>query len=107
MNAAFGGNGYGKVTANAGTVIQFLIPPRTDGVTRLTRVDYTPGNTAHTLTILRPIGRVTATAGGAINTNTVTLSADPGPSGNGLAANDFLALREADGATRLYKVSAW
>ena len=61
----FKGNGLGQATAAAGTAITRLLPPEPSGRTRLTRLVYTAGVTAHTLTGCRPIGRTSASAAGA------------------------------------------
>lgn len=105
MNS-FGGNGVGGLTASAGTRIRFLIPPRVRGITRISKWVYTAGVTAHTLTAARPIGRTTASAAAAAGQAVINLTADPGVSGNLIAANDLLAIRETDGVTRLYTVSS-
>lgn len=109
----FGGNGIGTVTQNAGTVIQALVPPRRDGITRVTKFAYTAQGTAHTGTFLRPLGRTTVASAAAAAQTDFVLTANPGTTAayggisNGIAANDFVAIRTAsDGITRLYKVSS-
>lgn len=111
--AGFGGNGDGGKTQTAGTVIQYLVPPNRNGYTRITTLVYTDTGTAHTLTFLRPLGATTASAAAAASQAVVNLTADPGVAAgygginNGIAANDFIAIRHsADGVTRLYKVSS-
>jgi hypothetical protein len=106
MHGAFGGNGHGKVTQTAGTVIQQLVPPYIGAITRLTRFSYTAAGTAHTGTVMRPIGSTTFTAAAAASATVVNLTADPGTATNGIAANDYVAIRETDGVTRAYKVSS-
>jgi len=106
MDSPFGGNGVGGVTAAAGTRFRFLIPPRLRGYTRVSKLVYTAGATAHTVTACRPIGKTTASAASTATATVINLNADPGPSGNALAANDLLAVRETDGVTRLYTVSS-
>jgi len=103
---SYGGDGYFGYTKAAGTRIQFLVAPLVLAILRLTRLVYTAAGTSHTLTILRPIGRTVANATAAAAATTVQFLADPGPSGNALAANDLVAIRETDGVTRLYKVSS-
>lgn len=112
----FAGNGDGGKTQTAGTIIQYLIPPSptsVKGITRITNLTYTSGSTAHTLTVLRPLGRTTVASAGATGQAVVNLTADPGVAAgygginNGISANDFVAIRTAsDGITRLYKVSS-
>lgn len=103
---AFGGNGQGTRTAAAGTRIRYLMQPNTQGRLRVSKAVYTAQGTAHTLTFLRPIGRTTASSAAAAGQAVINLTADPGPAGNLIAANDLLAIRETDGVTRLYVVSS-
>lgn len=112
MNS-FSGNGTGGLTQTAATLIQYLIPPDRRGKTRISKVTYTDGGTAHTLTFLRPLGRTTVSAIAAAGQAVFSLTADPGVAAayggisNTIAANDFVAIRTAsDGITRLYKVSS-
>lgn len=106
-NYGFGGKTAGRATANANTVIKVLLQPKGGGIGRVSTLGYTTGNTAHTITGMRPLGRTTAASAANAAQNTITLTADPGPSGNGIAANDLVAVRESDGVTRDYVVSAW
>lgn len=102
-----GGGGFGKLTQTAGTVISRLIPPKSGNITRLTKLVYTADTTAHTVTVCRPIGtRVKLSSGASAGQAVINLSADPGPSGNGIAANDFICLKHDDGVYRLHKVSS-
>lgn len=104
---AFGGRVFGTATATAGTVVNVLVPPVRDAITRVTQVRYTAAATAHTVTALRSLGTTTASAAAATSQAVVNITANPGPSGNALAANDWLAIRHsADGITRLYQVSS-
>lgn len=101
-----GGNGLGKKTATAGTKIRRLLPPIAGKFTRLSTVKYTPGVTSHVLTGCRPIGKTTLAAAAAAGQAVVVCNAQPGSSGNDLAANDLVAIQETDGITRLYVVSS-
>lgn len=105
MNS-FSGNGTGNKTAAANTAITFLIPPHRIGYTRVSKAVYTAGNTVHNLTFLRHLGKSQAYAASAAGINTVNTVAEMGVTGNLLAAGDNVALRETDGVTRLYTVSA-
>lgn len=103
----FGGNTLGRTSVAFGTVINHLVPPRRSAYTRLTKLRLTAAGTAHTATILRPLGNTTVAATAAASQTDFTLTANPGPSGNALAANDWIAIRTAsDGITRLYRVSS-
>ncbi len=106
MLGCFGGNGDGGKTAAFGTAIQYLIPPHASGRTRITKLVYTSAGTAHTLTLLRPLGRTVIGAIAAAGQPVCVLSTDPSPAGNTLTTNDFVAIRTAsDDVTLLYKVS--
>lgn len=89
---SLGGDVIGSATAAAGTGFYGLVPGYWKGMTRVSSFSYTTGNTAHNVTFMRPIGRTTLAADVVANTNTVTLAADPGVSGNLLAANDQLVI---------------
>ncbi len=106
---AFGGNGIGNKSVAFGTTITFLVPPSgttKPGRTRISKCVYTAAGTAHTLTFLRPINKTTASSAAASGQAVINLTADPGVTGNLIAANDLLAVRETDGVTRLYVVSS-
>lgn len=105
-NLGLGGGGDGKRTANAGTVILKLIRAMRNAFTRLMKFSYTAGATAHDVTVLRPIGKTTLTAAVTAGDATVYIAANPGPSGNALAANDFIALRNLSGNQEAAKVSS-
>lgn len=102
----FAGNGTGTLTQTAGTKIRYLIQPNKQGKARVSKVVYTAAGTAHALKFLRPIGRTTASAAAAAGQAVINLAADPGVSGNLIAANDVLAIRETDGVTRVYTVQS-
>ena len=100
------GNTNGRVTVAFGTVINSLVPSRKGAFTRISTLKATAAGTAHVATALRSLGRTTFTGAGAASQAVVNLTANPGPSGNLLAANDWVAIRETDGITRLYQVSS-
>lgn len=111
--AGFGNNGDGGKTQIAGTLIQYLVPPNRLGRTVITSLSYILGSTAHTLTFLRPLGKTTIASAAAAGQTDFVLTANPGTTAayggisNGIAANDYVAIRTAsDGITRLYKVSS-
>jgi len=97
-------NGIGRRTAAAGTKIRVLVPPSPYGYSLLAKFVYTTAATAHTMTILRPIGQTTAASVAGAGVAAFTLTGDPGPATNLLAAGDLVAIRETDGVTRLYVV---
>lgn len=105
MNAV-NGNGFGYKAAAAGTKINRLILPQKGLYTRVSNLVATGADASHAVTALRQLGRTTTTAAAAATATALPVAADPGPAGNALAANDLLAVRETDGVTRLYTVSA-
>lgn len=97
---------YGTTTQAADTVITRGIPAMRRRFTRLTTMHYVSAGTAHTITVLKSLGRTTLSAAAAISQATVVLNADPGPSGNLLATSDYCALRQNDG-TFLFGTITW
>lgn len=101
------GWGGPKKTESAGTVINLLIPGKPGLYTYLTYMGYTDAGTAHTLGILRSTGETTASAALAAAGTSLVLKADPGPSGNGIAASDYIAIELDDGSWHLSLVTSW
>jgi len=95
--AGFGGGLVGKTNAAAGTVYYAVIPGNPNGFARVTDFQYTCGATANDFTFLRPIGRANAAAASLNNVATITLDADPHPSGNNIAAGDQVVFLATDG----------
>lgn len=102
----FGGGILGKASAAADTVYYAVVPGDPRGFTRIGGFQYNCGNTANNFTFLRPIGRTTV-AVAATSGSTLTLTADPSPSGNTIAAGDQVVIKYADGTYRRSQVSAW
>lgn len=110
----FGMKGYGKKTAAAGSGIAILVEPMPNAYTAITNIVATVGTTAHTVTVMRPIGSTTLASATAAGTSGLVLSADPGnyvstsgsnargvtysTSGNAIAANDYVVIETPDGA---------
>ena len=111
--SAFGGGIKGSKTAAIGTAYYVKIDPYAVGpaayqaFTCIYQINYTNGNTANAITVMRPIGRTTAAAAATTASNTITLAADPGPSGNGIAANDQVVVANESGTWDQYTVGAW
>lgn len=104
---AFGGNTLGGKTAAGGTVIRHIVPPNARGFSRVSTLKATAAATAHALTAMRPIGETTVASTAAAGQAVVNLTAQPGPTGNGIASGDILAIRRtADGITRIYIVDS-
>lgn len=102
----YGGNGLGSDTQTAGTVINRLVPARVGAFSRITKLVYTAGATAHTVYAMRSLGRTTLSADAAASQAVINLTAEPGPSGNTIAANDYVAIRQDNGAVIVAKVSS-
>lgn len=102
----FGSNVLGPITEPAGTPINRVIPPLPSATARVSKVVYTPGATSHTLTCLRALGRTRLADNASSGQPSITLHADPGPSGNGIAANDWLVIRNDNGSVFVAKVSS-
>lgn len=112
MGLPFRGSfGMGGITANAGTVINCLIPPRKNSFSIITTLRYSNGGTTqgHTLTFLKPVGVTTVTSATTAGQKVVPLVADPsqylGPNGstsgqtvnNPTSAGDYLVFELPDG----------
>lgn len=105
---AFGHNGLGRATENAGTVINRLVPAQKQGKAIVTALKHTDGGTAHLVTALRPIGEANLAAAAATGQAAVVLDADPSPSGNTIASGDYCVIHfSADDTQRVAKVSTW
>lgn len=105
----FGGGMVGTLTASAGTAWVATLPPDSNLIayTRLAELAVLQGNTANSVYLMRPIGRTTTSAASNSGVNTLTLTADPGPSGNGIAANDRVSVKQSDGTILTTTVNAW
>src|SRR5581483_1491783 len=115
-----GTKGYGKLTQSAGTVITRLIEPRAGAFTHLSRLVYTAGTTAHTLTVMRCLNRTTLSADAAGSQAVINLTADPGAysttgakngntvrtANNVIAGGDYLVYQAADGSFIMDVVSS-
>ena len=101
-----GAGTFGQTTVAFGTVINQLVPTKRGARTRLTMLQYRAAGTAHTITVFRSIGRTRTTADAAASQAVVVVAANPGPSGNALAASDFVAIRLNDGTFVVDTVSS-
>lgn len=106
---------YGKVTQAANTAITRLIPPELGLFTTVADLRYLAAATAHTLTILRPIGKTYASAAAAAAQAVINIVKDPGDydnfgtintANNLIAANDYCVYQSADGTYVLDTVSS-
>ena len=103
-----GGGGVGKITATAGTAIQYLIPGRGSMYTHLLHFSYTTSTTAHTITIQKGVDwtvpAITALSG---QTKIVLkkVNLQNGTPTN-IASGDLLAIQNPDSTWSLYTVSS-
>lgn len=106
---SIGGGVIGLANAAAGTAYYSVIPGRTGAFARLCSFNWTSGNTANSIYGMRPIGRTTTTAAATTSDASVTLAADPSPSGNTIAAGDQVVIAHSDGTYRRAQVntSGW
>lgn len=104
MNNGFGGGGFGHRTAAAGTPIDRLVPPRRGSLLRVTTLKAEGADAFHRVTALRPLGRTRASSSTSAGNAVLHLLADPGPTGNAVAAGDLVAVREIDNVVRKYEV---
>jgi hypothetical protein len=98
----------GGETETAGTVIRALTPVRKGLRAVLTLLSYSSGGTAHTVTVLRPLGQTTLSAAAAASQAVVNLTADPGAGtvAGGIAANDKVVIEKPDGTLHYGVVSS-
>ena len=109
-----GGFGVGSFTQTAGTVITAVIPPGGAGAkTRLTKLVYTSGSTAHSLNVMKSQHKALTTAAAAASQADIVLDdvstineADGGTTTETLAANDWVVVKHTDGTYGEYKVSS-
>lgn len=109
INGIFGGNTLGRKSVAFGTAINRLVPPFRGKTTRISKMVATAAGTAHTVTVMRSIGRTKVTTAAAASATAITVDAINGtlsPTGNNLAGSDLVAFRETDGVTRQYTVSS-
>lgn len=99
----------GYNTASAGTRIEVVVPPREDARTRIMKLAYRAGTTAHTVTLMKPLGRTTVASTAATGQAVVNISANPGTGtvAGTIAANDYLVIqRDTTEINYLVKVSS-
>jgi hypothetical protein len=107
----FGGDSILGLTATAGTVINGLVPPTPGGIPRVSALAYKDGNngTADTLSLLKVLGSTKCVGSVAAGNSGITIASNPGsslPTPDAITSNDWLAITESDGVTRVYKVSS-
>ncbi len=106
---------YGSLTQVADTIITRLIDPHRGCFTTVADVWYTASTTAHTLTVMRPLGFTTVSSAAAAAQAVINITADPGVyshfgtidvADNAIAANDFVCYQTADGTYTFDKVAS-
>lgn len=107
MFRALGGHHASNLTATAGTEITCLIPPKVRAYSRLTRVLYRCGSTAHTITAAKALASTTLSAAAAGSQAVINITADSGVTPPGaIAAGDFVCVQLDSGQYHLGKVSS-
>lgn len=106
---------YGSVSVAFGTVINRLVEPIPGLITNISDLWYTCAGTAHTLTLMRPLGLAFASSAAAAAQTTLNIDRDPGVysaygvvdvADNAIAANDFVVYQTADGTYTFDKVAS-
>ncbi len=95
----------GTATQTAATVITALIPPYQNRKTRVTDLVYRCGSTVNILSLMRPLGATTVTTAVAEAGTAMTVTANPGVTGNTAATNDWVVVELADGRYHLSLVT--
>lgn len=105
----FSGNVLGRSNAAAGTAYYGVVPGRPNIFTGVASFTVTSGNTANDVFFLRPLGRANVTVAATTSDSSLTLDADPSPSGNTIAAGDQVVIAHSDGTYRRAQVntSGW
>lgn len=103
-----GAGNVGGLTASAGTAIQALIPPHENRryYTRIMGITYTSGGTAHTLAIMKALGKTSLTAAAASGATSITVGSTSFGAGQTLAANDFVVIRLQVATGYIYQLLA-
>lgn len=87
------GDNAGRATASAGTAYILGIPGRDQAFTRLLKFMLTTTGTSHNVACMRVLGETYTTADAAASQAVINIAANPGPSGNSLAANDYVGYK--------------
>lgn len=97
---------YGLISVAFGTAIVRLVEPVKGCFTTITDMWYTSAGTAHTLTVLRPLGKTYVSSAAAAAQKVINIAANPGTyssygtidvANNNIAANDYCVYQTADG----------
>lgn len=108
LNAWLAGvDSYGCKTATAGTAISQTITGRSGKRLAILAFATSCGETATHLYFLQTLGATKVVGAVASGLTTVVLTADPGPSSNGIAANDNIAIVLDNGTYQFTTVNSW
>lgn len=88
-----------------GTEIIDLIVPKGDLIARLTELVYECAGTAHTVTVLKALGKTNTTAAAVANATSLVVGSLAFGDSQTLAANDFIVFKYNDGSWDYRKVS--
>ena len=101
------GDGYGSQTQTAGTEILRVCPPKAGRFTRVHAWVYDNGATAHTLTLMVPLDKTQVASDAAAGQAVIKLKKAPvDASGNKIAANDYIVVKDENGIFGVYKVAS-
>lgn len=105
----YSGNVLGRSNATAGTAYYGVVPGASLRFTGVASFVVTSGNTANDVYFMRPLGRANVTVAATTSDSSLTLDADPSPSGNTIAAGDQVVVQHSDGTYRRAQVntSGW
>lgn len=81
-----------------GTAIISLVPPKGDLISRITELVYECAGTAHTLTVMKALGKTNTSAAAAAGDTTINVNALAFGDDQTLAANDYIVFKYTDGS---------
>lgn len=98
---------YGTIgTALSGTALTIEIPGRPGARIAIRSFGFMGGGTITSLYFMQVLGRTTLLADSAATLTNLNLASEPGPSGNSLAALDYISVVQDDGTYHFSKVGA-
>jgi len=98
---------YGTIgTATSTTALTVEIPGRSGKRIAIRAFGFMAGGTCEAVQFMQSLGKTTLLAVAADGASILNLTGEPGPSGNSLAANDFIVLVQDDGTYHFSEVGA-
>jgi hypothetical protein len=103
---------FSTVTDTAGTAFGVVIPPVAGKIARVNEIIYTSGATAHTVYVMRPVGKTTSDGQGfdvaSLDIPVSNVNAMPAPNSTTsetIAASDYMAWLDTDGKYQFGEVA--